>query len=206
MAMLLEQSFLDALVAGRVDLTFRRWATMRVRVGTRIRTSHGLVEVLEIEEIARDEIGDADVERAGEPSLEALLARLDAREGAIFRIRLRRAGDDPRVALRVRVELDADELTQIRSQLEKLERRGPWTLEVLRMIADRPGVRAATLAQRLGRDLPPFKRDVRKLKDLGLTESLEIGYRLSPRGEAVLAALQPNDIATSSSDTAQATS
>jgi hypothetical protein len=28
---------------------------------------------------------------------------------------------------------------------------------------------------------------VRKLKALGLTESLEIGYRLSPHGEALLA-------------------
>jgi hypothetical protein len=32
----------------------------------------------------------------------------------------------------------------------------------------------------------PFKLDVRKLKELGLTESLPIGYRLSPRGETVL--------------------
>ena len=38
----------------------------------------------------------------------------------------------------------------------------------------------------VGREKPPFKRDVRKLKELGLTESLERGYRLSPRGRAVL--------------------
>ena len=202
-AMLLEQSFLDALVAGRVDLAFRRWATPRVKVGTRMRTSHGLVEVLEIDEVARDQIGDAEATRAGQPSREDLLARLGAREGTIFRIRLRHAGEDPRVALRGRADLDAAELAEIRSQLEKLERRGPWTLEVLRMIAARPGVRAATLAQRLGRDVPPFKRDVRKLKELGLTESLEIGYRLSPRGVAVLAALQPSDVA---SDAASASS
>ena len=31
-----------------------------------------------------------------------------------------------------------------------------------------------------------FKQDVRRLKELGLTESLDIGYQLSPRGEAVL--------------------
>jgi hypothetical protein len=31
--------------------------------------------------------------------------------------------------------------------------------------------------------------DVRKLKELGLTESLEVGYRLSPRGRALLARL-----------------
>ena len=46
------------------------------------------------------------------------------------------------------------------------------------------------LAAELGRDRPSFKLDVRKLKALGLTESLDVGYRLSPRGLAVLAAIQ----------------
>ncbi|WP_218577411.1 hypothetical protein [Phytohabitans rumicis] len=54
------------------------------------------------------------------------------------------------------------------------------------MIADHPGVRAADLAASLGRDTPTFKADVRKLKALGLTESLEVGYRLSPRGHTYL--------------------
>jgi hypothetical protein len=45
-------------------------------------------------------------------------------------------------------------------------------------------VRAPDLAARMGRETLPFKRDVRKLKELGLTESLEVGYRLSPRGRA----------------------
>ena len=43
------------------------------------------------------------------------------------------------------------------------------------------------LAERAGRDTAAFKRDVRALKELGLTESLEVGYRLSPRGTALLA-------------------
>ncbi len=55
-------------------------------------------------------------------------------------------------------------------------------------IARSPGVRAADLAPVLGRETQPFKRDVRKLKELGLTTSLEIGYRLSPRGDAYLRA------------------
>ncbi len=33
----------------------------------------------------------------------------------------------------------------------------------------------------------PFKRDVRKLRELGLTESMLVGYRLSSRGSAYLA-------------------
>ena len=40
----------------------------------------------------------------------------------------------------------------------------------------------------------PFKRDVRKLKELGLTESLETGYRLSPRGRALLERLRPEQL------------
>jgi hypothetical protein len=47
-------------------------------------------------------------------------------------------------------------------------------------------LRAADLARDLGRACDDFKRDVRKLKNLGLTISLEIGYRLSPKGEALL--------------------
>lgn len=54
------------------------------------------------------------------------------------------------------------------------------------MIRDRPAVRAPDLAASVGRETLPFKRDVRKLKELGLTESLEVGYRLSPRGATVV--------------------
>ena len=41
------------------------------------------------------------------------------------------------------------------------------------------------VAQELGRETMTFKRDVRKLKELGLTESLDTGYRLSPRARAL---------------------
>lgn len=54
------------------------------------------------------------------------------------------------------------------------------------MIAEQPGVRAPDLAASVGRETKPFKIDVRKLKELGLTESLTVGYRLSPRGRAFL--------------------
>jgi ribosomal protein S19E (S16A) len=46
--------------------------------------------------------------------------------------------------------------------------------------------RGFDLAAAAGRERHPFKTDVRKLKELGLTESLEVGYRLSPRGRALL--------------------
>ena len=48
-------------------------------------------------------------------------------------------------------------------------------------------VSSVHLAETLGWDRPEFKLQVRRLKALGLTISLDVGYRLSPRGEAYLA-------------------
>ena len=49
-----------------------------------------------------------------------------------------------------------------------------------------PAIRAGDLADEVGRERLPFKADVRKLKNLGLTISLGVGYELSPRGQAYL--------------------
>ncbi len=46
------------------------------------------------------------------------------------------------------------------------------------------------LAAQAGLPRLDFKANVRKLKALGLTESLPVGYRLSPRGKRVLAAVR----------------
>ena len=52
------------------------------------------------------------------------------------------------------------------------------------VIARSPGIVSTELAAQVGMDRPTFKRRVRQLKELGFTESLEVGYRLSPRGKA----------------------
>ncbi|HEY8526508.1 MAG TPA: hypothetical protein VIL48_16155 [Acidimicrobiales bacterium] len=133
-----------------------------------------------------------DAWRAGYADRASLLAELDRHEGQLYRIDVHHAGADPRVALRAAADLSPDDDERIAARLARLDRasgRGPWTRQVLALVAARPAVRAADLAASLGRDTPSFKRDVRKLKELGLTESLEVGYRLSPRGEAVLARL-----------------
>ena len=57
---------------------------------------------------------------------------------------------------------------------------------MLELIRDNPGVVSTVLAEQRGQDRPAFKLDVRKLKELGLTESLDVGYRISPRGDALL--------------------
>jgi hypothetical protein len=102
------------------------------------------------------------------------------------------AGPDPRAELRGRDALTDDELAELERRLARLDaasRHGAWTLAVLRLIRDRPEVRAGDLAPTRGQEKLAFKRDVRKLKELGLTESLEIGYRLSARGRTVLSHL-----------------
>jgi hypothetical protein len=181
---------LDAIRDGRVDLAFRRWERARVRSGSRQRTAIGVLEVGSVEVVERSSLGDDDARRAGFESREELLAMLDERgRGEIHRIELRYAGADPRVELRAKADLSESELDEIARKLDRMDEashHGPWTRAVLELIAKRPEVRAEELAAEMGREKLPFKRDVRKLKELGLTESLNPGYRLSPRGEAVL--------------------
>jgi hypothetical protein len=187
---LFKQHVLDGLAAGTIDLAFRCWARSRVRAGSRLRTAAGVLEVDAVDRMPVDEITEKDARRAGYSSREELLADLATqRKGDVYRIELHVAGTDPRVALRERSKVTGDELGKIERRLARLDaasRHGAWTMTVLRLIRDRPAVRAADLAPFLGQQTQPFKRDVRKLKELGLTESLEVGYRLSPRGRAVL--------------------
>jgi hypothetical protein len=191
--MLLPASILAAIREGRVDLAFRRWERARVRSGSRLRTRIGVLEVGTVEVVKQSAIDAAEARRAGFSSRKELLAMLDKREsGDIYRIELRYAGADPRVELRNRDVLSTEELDEVTRRLERLDngsRHGPWTRTVLELIAAKPEVRAVELAEELGQEKLPFKRDVRKLKELGLTESLSPGYRLSPRGEAVVKAL-----------------
>jgi hypothetical protein len=185
--MMIRPAELAAIRAGTVDLAFRRWAAPRVVVGTRMRTAVGVLEVTSVERAGR--ITAEDARRAGAPSLAALREALSTRPGdPVWRIGLIWAGPDPREALRETVP-DPAEVVQIRARLDRLDRAssyGAWTRETLDLIDLNPTVRAPDLAARAGRETADFKKDVRKLKELGLTESLDIGYRLSPRGRAVV--------------------
>ncbi|GAB3030850.1 hypothetical protein GCM10011376_23800 [Nocardioides flavus (ex Wang et al. 2016)] len=192
--MMIRPAELAAIKAGTVDLAFRRWARPRVVVGTRMRTAVGLVEVTSVEQVSVSGLRAEDARRAGAPSLTALKEALAARpDDPAWRIGLAYAGPDPREALRAAVP-DADELVAIQARLDRLDAasaHGPWTRETLDLIDLHPTVRAPDLAARVGRETADFKKDVRKLKELGLTESLAIGYLLSPRGEAVVDAGLP---------------
>lgn len=186
--MLIRRATLDAIAAGTVTCVFRRWERPRVRVGGRHRTAVGVLEVVSVDVVDEADLTEGDARAAGFADLPALRAA-QVGQGAIHRIGLRLAGPDPRVELRSRAALRPEERAELVSRLDRLDRasrHGPWTAVVLDLIAARPAVRAPDLAASLGREIAPFKRDVRKLKELGLTESLEVGYRLSPRGTAFL--------------------
>jgi hypothetical protein len=187
---LFRQSFWAGLADGSVTVAFRRWKRPTVKTGGRLTTPAGVLTIDNVGEIAEGTIADADAERAGFADRDALLAELAGRPGRLYRIDFHLAGEDPRIALRQRSDLSDDELAELGRRLSRLDRastHGPWTDAALRLIAERPGVRAGDLAESVGRERLAFKADVRKLKALGLTESLQVGYRLSPRGEAWLA-------------------
>lgn len=188
--MLFKADVLEAIAAGRVTRAYRRWTKPTVKAGGQLRTAIGVLDILSVEPIARSAVTAAAAKAAGAPDLASLLRSLDARAaGDLYEIRFKRAGADPRLALRAQSKLTAAERQAITAKLDNLDaasRAGPWTRATLSAIAAQPGRRAPDLAAGFGRETLAFKRDVRKLKELGLTESLEIGYRLSPRGRAFM--------------------
>ena len=80
-------------------------------------------------------------------------------------------------------------MAEVRRRLQRLNkasRTGPWTEKVFNVLGRNEGVRASDLAPLLNLEKAAFKLNVPKLKNLGLTESLGTGYRLSPWGIVVL--------------------
>jgi hypothetical protein len=189
------QRFHAGLADGSITLAFRRWRKPAARAGGRQRTPVGELAIDAVDPVKVEDVTEADARAAGyrdRAELLGELARYGHQDGTTYRIALHLAGPDPRVALRARAEVTDDEWEAIGTRLARLDRaspHGPWTTTVLRLISERPAVRAPDLAASLGRETQPFKTDVRKLKEMGLTESLEVGYRLSPRGRTVLARL-----------------
>lgn len=192
--MLFAQRFAEPIARGEVDLTFRRWKRPQVRAGRPYRTLVGRLAVDEVGEIAPEDVTVEEARRAGFDTVEALLAESGRHAAAgtpLFRVRFHRMDEpDPRAELASRPP-SSSETGEVAGKLDAMDRRsghGPWAWATLRAIAADPGRRAPDLAAGFGRETAPFKADVRKLKALGLTHSLPVGYELSPRGRAVLAA------------------
>jgi hypothetical protein len=189
--MLIEKRLHQGILDGSITVMIRRWKRRQVTAGNVYRTTVGRVVVDEVTEIKPSRIRRVDALAAGYRSVTEAVADLRGTPGdPVFLLRLHLAEDeDPRATLASDTELSTSDVADITARLERLDRaskHGPWTNETLAIIQRRPAVRAGDLAEELGREMLPFKVDVRKLKNLGLTLSLEVGYRLSPRGEAYL--------------------
>jgi hypothetical protein len=188
--MLLTSAELDGIKEGRITVAFRSWMRPTVKTGGRLRTAIGELEIARVEPCELESLTVRDAKAAGYGSLTALVAALTARNGTVYRIEFGEVRPDARVALREDDVLTAEDVAAISAKLARFDARsttGPWTQVTLDVIRDHPAVLAAILAKRIGQERDHFKQNVRKLKELGLTESLEIGYRLSPRGRAFLA-------------------
>jgi hypothetical protein len=187
--MLLRKEQLDGIASGAIDRAFRRWRRPTVKTGGTLRTHVGVLRIDTVDEVQLADITERDAARAGYASRTALLAELDRREGRLYRIAFGLAGPDPRVALReepLRTPADIERVQAALLRLDRASTSGPWTRATLALIAKRPGVRAPDLAVQFALEVPRFKARVRKLKELGLTHSLEVGYELSVRGESLL--------------------
>ncbi|WP_037069684.1 hypothetical protein [Pseudonocardia acaciae] len=186
--MLFEQSFWPGIADGSITLTFRRWKGPRAVAGRRHRVPGGMIEIDDVRQVDPESITDDDASRAGYRNAVALAADLRGEpDQPLFRVAFHHVGIDPRTELAAADRLTDEQVAELDKRLARLDaasRHGPWTAATLAAIASRPGVRAGDLAEGLGRERDPFKVDVRKLKNLGLTLSLEVGYRLSPRGIA----------------------
>ena len=191
--MLFKDAQLDGIRAGTTTRTYRRWRSPRVRAGGVYRLRPDLaVRVTAVRECDRSfsargarAAGFADV-----AELERALAPFQ-HGTRVYRVDFERCEvpPDPRRALAATKPTN-DDIEGIRAKLDALDRRtrsGDWTTQVLRAIERNPARRAGDLAAAIGWPTPVFKTRVRRLKALGLTESLEVGYRLSARGRNYVA-------------------
>ena len=193
--LLFQKRFHEGLVSGSVTVTFRRWDKPHVRVGGRYRCHPiGVLEVDRVERVKVKAITEEDAKASGFTSRSELVEYLrTARDEALtaqtelFRVQLHHGGDGDRVELALVDALTEEDVATIAEKLARMDGDEPWTKKTLELIEKAPRVAASQLAAKLGRETQPFKVDVRKLKKLGLTQSFEVGYEISPRGRAYLA-------------------
>ncbi len=189
--MIFRQKFLDGIRSGSIKVAYRLWKRPSVKAGGTLLTPIGQLSIRAVDIVDPANISEGEARKAGFASRNDLMLELESRgPGTVYRIKLGELRPDPRISLREQVPAK-EELDELKRRLARLDAHsptGPWTLAVLKLIASKPAVRAADLCKMMGQERAPFKVNVRKLKRLGLTESLDVGYRLSPRGKALLKA------------------
>jgi hypothetical protein len=186
---LLNRATAEGIADGTITLVLRRWDAPRAKTGGTQRTPVGTIRVDAVTERPGGyRVTSAQAIAAGYPSARAAQAELDRRPaGHTYLIAVSFMAPDERPALAADDVLTDADVAAITARLDRWDAVAtPWTREYLTMIGDNEAVRAPDLAARVGLVVPRFKRRVRQLKGLGLTISLDVGYRLSPRGRAYL--------------------
>jgi hypothetical protein len=182
------------VAAGEITVTWRLWKYAHVKAGKTYASGFavgGAIAVEDVREVPAGEITDADAHEAGQPDAQALIDFARSHTG-------REVADDT-VLYRVlfhfepvappKPEYSLEEISKRLERLDRASRPGPWTLAALRLIEENPGVVARNLAREIDWPKVEFKVNVRKLKALGLTLSLPVGYELTELGQRYLDSL-----------------
>jgi hypothetical protein len=175
--------------SGQLTVTWRLWKYAHVKTGKVYRTGFGgAVQIDDVRTVRVGDVTDADAAEAGFGDAQALVEFARSHTGAVvtpdtllYCVRFHHVDEEPK-----KPELSLDEVTKRLDRLDRASTHGPWTLATLRAIEASPAVVARLLAADLDRPRDEFKVDVRKLKALGLTVSLERGYLLSELGQTWL--------------------
>lgn len=186
--MLLSGRVLRDVVAGRVTVLFRRWASPQARPGARVETPEGVVGVGAVTRVDPAAIGEEEARRAGFSGAAGLRSSL-ARHGSgpVYRVEVAYLG--PVAAEAEPVVLSRGERAELDRRLARWDvsaPRGPWTRVLLGALVGRAGVRPGELAGELGRPVSRVKSDLWRLRELGLVEPVAGGVRLSARGSGYL--------------------
>ncbi len=197
MIVLLDRPTADGIADGTISLVLRRWDKPRAKPGGTQRTQAGTIRIGSVTEHPGDyRVSAAQARAAGYPDAATAQAQLDRRPAAhTYLIAVSYLARDERPDLAADDTLSDADIRLIDDRLDRWDAAstdGAWTRQYLAMIAANEAVRAPDLAARVGLEVPRFKGRVRQLKGLGLTISLDVGYRLAPRGRAYLAATGVN--------------
>jgi hypothetical protein len=188
---LLNRDTADGIANGSITLVLRRWDVPRAKAGGTQRTPAGTIRIDAVTEYpGSHRVTAAQARAAGYPDANSAQKDLDRRPARhTYAIAVSYLAPDERPELASDDQLSDADVDTISKRLQRWDTaaEAPWTRQYLTMIAANEAVRAPDLAVRVGLDTPRFKRRVRQLKGLGLTISLDVGYRISPRGRAFLA-------------------
>jgi hypothetical protein len=185
---LLNRDTAEGIANGTITLVLRRWDAPRAKPGGTQRTMAGTVRIDEVAEYSGGyRVTAAQARAAGYQDAKTAQKELDRRPAKhTYLISVSYLAPDERPKLATDDRLSGADVAAISIRLDRWDAAAeiPWTRQYLEMILANEAVRAPDLAARVGLDVPRFKRRVRQLKGLGLTISLDVGYRLSPRGRA----------------------